>query len=233
MRTSSSISPLLGRPSRSVVISTHLDDAVFSAFSVLSSATTVITVLAAIPPPGQVARWDADGGATDSSRRVRERRDEDRRALAVCGADPVYLDFADKQYTAAGMLAAPSPEAIQAALAPLLHDASGVYAPAGIGNTDHVVVRDAVLAVRPDATLYADLPYALRIEYGGFELPAPLQAAARVVEDVALTDPVVEAKLAAARCYTSQLPQLVAFFGDFVNPAGLGHERFWRIGAER
>ena len=34
-------------------------------------------------------------------------------------------------------------------------------------------------------------------------------------------------KLAAVRCYATQLDQLVASFGDFLGPAGLGREVLW------
>jgi LmbE family N-acetylglucosaminyl deacetylase len=213
------------------VISTHLDDAVLSAYSVLASETRVVTVLAAIPSPGRVALWDAAGGATDSHQRVLERRQEDHTALAVCGAEAVHLDFADEQYVAAQMLPAPASEEVQATLTRFVSDASEVYVPAGIGNAEHAFVRDAVLGVRPDATLYADLPYALRPAHGGFNPPRELDASSRFSVDVSLDARAVDSKLESVRAYASQLPQLVKDFGDFLNMDGLGRERFWRLGA--
>lgn len=153
-----------------IIVSSHLDDAALSAFSVVDAETTVVTVLAAFPPSGHVGRWDADGGATDSHRRVGERREEDRRAVARVSANPVHLDLADGQYVTAGLLPEPTVVQVAAPLEPLVRDATEIYAPAGIGNGVHALVRNAVLAIRPDATLYADLPYALKAELGGFSL---------------------------------------------------------------
>jgi LmbE family N-acetylglucosaminyl deacetylase len=215
---------------RRVVISAHLDDAVLSAYSVLAFETQVVTVLAAIPSPGHVAGWDAEGGATDSRQRVLERREEDLAALARCGAEAVHLDFADGQYVEAEMLPAPASEEVQATLTRFVSDASEVYAPAGIGNAEHAFVRDAVLAVRPDAILYADLPYALKPAYGGFKLPRGLDAYSRFSVDVSLDAIVVNAKLESVRAYPSQLPQLTRYFGDFLSVDGLARERFWRFG---
>ena len=75
-------SPTLEQASSVVVVSTHLDDAVFSCYGSLGPETTVVTVLAGVPPPGVLGGWDADGGATDSHDRVLERRDEDRRGCS-------------------------------------------------------------------------------------------------------------------------------------------------------
>src|SRR3954462_6777516 len=139
-----------------VVVSTHFDDAVFSCYSLLGPETTVVTALAGLPPAGTLGDWDAGGGATSSVERVRERRAEDEAALALSGSRAVHLDFLDKQYWDGE---GPSVGELAYGLEP--HLVGPVYAPAGIGNDQHALVRDAVLAVRPDATLYVDLPYAL------------------------------------------------------------------------
>jgi len=188
-----------------VVVSTHLDDAVFSCYSLLGPDTVVVTVLAGMPAEGVLGDWDAAGGAASSRERVLERRAEDERALARSGARAVHLDFLDSQYWLDA-----APPALDGLDAYLTGD---VYAPAGIGNPDHVLVRDAVLAVRPDAVLYADLPYALRHGFG------------RHGRDIWLDDAAAARKIAAARCYATQLEQLAADFGDFLAPAAVRREQ--------
>lgn len=205
-----------------LVVSTHLDDAVLSCYSELGPETVVVTVLAGVPPPGESGSWDRDNGVADSPARVRERLEEDRAALALSGSRVVHLDLLDSQYADV-----PPPSEIAALLAPILEPAARVLAPAGIRNLDHKAVRDAVLLVRPDAILYADLPYALHPDYGGFALPEEM--AERKVEqvEVQLTGAKLAEKLAAARCYRTQLDQLVGHFGEFVDAKGLGREVHW------
>ena len=96
--------------------------------------------------------------------------------------------------------------------------------PAGILNVDHKAVRDAVLLARPDAVLYADLPYALHPDHGGFALPEEIADRDAERIEVRLTEAELTEKLAAVRRYPTQLDQLVAAFGDFLGPAGLGRE---------
>jgi LmbE family N-acetylglucosaminyl deacetylase len=206
-----------------VVVSAHLDDAVFSVYGRLSPAATVVTVLAGEPPEDMLGAWDRETGATDSRVRVQERRNEDRDALELCGAAIQHLDFLDEQYVEAGA-AAPDRNDLVAALDDLRHPSVTVLAPAGIHNTDHKRVRDAVLEVRPDATLYADLPYALR---DGFELPDDLPARSRRREEVRLDDDQLAAKLASARCYRSQIGQLAVSFGDFLARDAMRREVLW------
>ena len=214
---------------RAVVLSAHIDDAVFSCYAVLGPETTVATVLAGVPPPGVVGDWDVEGGTSDSSARVRERREEDRAALTRSGSRVVHLDFADSQYCGQAGVETPTVERIAPELAPLLDGAEIVYAPAGIFNLDHKLVRDAVLTVRQDATLYADIPYALHPEMGGFELPPELSPESRRRSEMRLDPELLAAKIASAHCYATQLAQLTSFYGPYLDEAGLGREVYWEL----
>jgi LmbE family N-acetylglucosaminyl deacetylase len=223
-----------------VVVSTHLDDAVLSCYSVLSPGVTVVTVLAGLPPAGTLGPWDAAGGATDSAQRIEERRREDRSALQRSGASPVHLSFPDREYVALRVCPRPTLETLTASLRGYLEDATVVFAPAAVstnsanpmrrlrrrGRSDHRLVRDAVLKIRPDATLYADLPYALSPDRG-FVLPKELDRAVRSECRRQLDANLVAEKLESVRCYATQLDQLVELFGDFVNEDSLKLEVWW------
>jgi hypothetical protein len=201
-----------------VVVSTHLDDAVLSAWSVLSAQRArVVTVFTGGPPPGTLTAWDADSGAPDSATRVEQRRAEDAAALALVGCDFAHLGLREGQY---GEGRCP-PEAV----APAIEAADVVYAPAGIGephaNREHIVVRDAVLAVRPDAWLYADQPYCR------FSPATELPGSPRQRELVTLTGEQRAGKAEAIRCYAGELWKLERDFGAFARPARLAYEVLW------
>ncbi len=92
---------------RIVVLSPHFDDAAMGAGEMLihhagKSPTTVITVLGGPPPeyPAEPTEWDALGGFTKGDDVVKVRREEDRAAMEVLGAKPVWLEFPDHQYLA-------------------------------------------------------------------------------------------------------------------------------------
>jgi LmbE family N-acetylglucosaminyl deacetylase len=210
-----------------VAVSTHLDDVVLSCFGALGPKATVVTVLAGVPPDGVLGGWDVETGATTSRARVLERRREDVEALRGTGSACVHLDFPDSQYWGLAGIAVPRPEELAEALRPLLADTGTVLAPAGIHNTDHKLVRDAALAVRPDATLYADLPYALHPDLGGFALPSELPDAGRQRRDLRLDPAMLAAKLDACRRYVTQLDRLAETFGPFLEGDALGLEVLW------
>jgi LmbE family N-acetylglucosaminyl deacetylase len=224
---------------KTVVVSAHLDDAVLSSYAPLGPTTTVVTVFAGLPPEGTLGKWDADGGATDSRTRVAERREEDRRALAPSGAPYVHLDLPDLQYVTLGVVERPTLETLSTSLREHLDEATTVLAPCALSAnrpfdrfrrprySDHRFVRDAVLAVRPDATLYADLPYALNPGTGGFALPADVDGSGRTESRVELEEQLVAEKIGAVRCYATQIRQLVDVFGDFLTADGLGLEVYW------
>ena len=162
--------------------------------------------------------------------RVQERRAEDARALTTRGSQLLHLDFTEGQHVGLSGLTAPTHEQLVAGLRPVLSGAVTIYAPAGIWNSEHKSVRDAVLALRPEAILYADLPYALRGDMGGFELPPEIATAERERREVVLDELQAASKVEASRCYVTQLTQLTDIFGQFVDARGLGREVFWEVG---
>src|SRR3954470_7088366 len=83
-----------------VVLSPHLDDAVWSTFSLLAGDepdVIVVTVFAGVPQ-GEAGWWDARCGITDSSEHVLARRCEDSGVLASLGCSAIHLDLLDDQY---------------------------------------------------------------------------------------------------------------------------------------
>ncbi len=193
------------------VVSTHLDDAVFSCWSVLAGAedVRVLTVFTGVPE-GVQSPWDGD---VPSDVRGAERIAEDRAALALAGREPVHLGLYDEAFSM-------GEQPIAEKLLPWLADAEVVYAPLAFQNTDHLRVRAAVLSVRPDAILYVDLPYAISAE-------PPESVPRRQREDVELSPAELERKLEACRCYAGELPRLV-MHGDFLADPRMGRETFWR-----
>lgn len=204
------------------LLSPHLDDAVLSCWHLLGSAgdIRVVNVFGGMPEPGvTLSWWDAMTGATDSAARMRERLEEDRMALAVAGREATTLDLPEALYRRNGT----RPD-LTSRLSDLLPPGSTVYAPAALGfeHLDHVLTRDAALALRAEASelrLYADLPHAhvLGPPVAGVD-PAPwwdatLRNAGIAPEDLErelhrLDDEAFERKLAAVREYRSQLSLL-------------------------
>jgi LmbE family N-acetylglucosaminyl deacetylase len=214
-----------------VVLSPHLDDAVLSAWSVLRRAGPVVVVNAcdAVPPAGILGPYDRAKGAADSAEFARLRLAEDREALALAGREPVGLGFLDAQYRdavrAAHLNAPPlDPGGIGAALAAAVPEASRLHAPAGLGgHVDHLACREAALATGLPLTLYADLPYAVRVGWPAWVtgrpprpnlvpearwdeyLPAGVELAPRMVR---LTSAEIDLRERALRAYATQFEAL-------------------------
>lgn len=135
-----------------VVVSPHFDDAALGAAHLLSShpGSTVITVLGGRPPayPEEVTDWDAAGGFRTGDDVVAARREEDRAAMAVMGAMPVWLDFPDHQYLEPDRR--PTPERVAVDLGEAIVGAAptAVFLPLGLANPDHVLTHDAGLLAR-------------------------------------------------------------------------------------
>jgi LmbE family N-acetylglucosaminyl deacetylase len=146
-----------------VVISPHFDDAVFSCGHLLgaSSGHQVITVCAGLPQDtAQRTDWDARCGFVNAEQAVLRRRDEDRLALRLLGAEPVWLPFTDSQY---GQVV--TEQDVCAALMPWLAQArrrqpdEEVLFPLGLFHSDHLLTHEAslraVAALQPTPRLLA------------------------------------------------------------------------------
>jgi LmbE family N-acetylglucosaminyl deacetylase len=215
-----------------LLVSPHLDDAVFSCGRLLSCRPgSVVATLFAGRPPGVAApnAWDAACGFAAGDDVVAARRAEDAAALALLGATPAWLDFLDAQYDGAEPAAA-----LAAALAGLIERVrpAAVLAPLGLFHSDHRRARDAALAARrgagraPAWYLYADLPYARMPGAVADELAA-LCARGLALEPVPTPAGGSEPrKQRACACYRSQLRGLSAP-GRLGPPRG--RERLWRL----
>lgn len=173
-----------------VVLSPHLDDAVFSVWHALSTFVDVqvISVFAGIPPRGFVTELDRSHGAQESAAWMRRRRREDHDVLVSAGVAPIHLDLLDLQYRARRVPALLElldqqperlisltrdesrvrvrPEQIGAALDGLLDPHSIVYFPLGVGgHPDHEDVGNFAIRLAGEVRelrLFADSPYYLR-----------------------------------------------------------------------
>jgi LmbE family N-acetylglucosaminyl deacetylase len=147
-----------------LVISPHLDDAVFSCGAWLAAhpGSTVATVFAGVPADRrQSTGWDERCGFRHAEEAMLMRRREDRQALAALQARPLWLDFCDRQYGPP-----PSPQQVGEALERLLRELrpAELLLPLGLFHSDHLLAHEAAAcALRrvPAATVWAyeDVPY--------------------------------------------------------------------------
>lgn len=130
------------RTPRYLVVSPHLDDAVFSCASLLAArpGTIVCTIFAGTPKIPQRTGWDDAAGFVDSTQAMQGRLREDKLALDVCGAHAIRLDFLDGQY---GPL--PDADTLAAALGDELERLPDLelVVPLGLRHPDHVRVAEA------------------------------------------------------------------------------------------
>ncbi|WKZ86473.1 PIG-L family deacetylase [Ralstonia pickettii] len=155
----------VARLNDAMVVSPHLDDAVFSCATFLSACAkgASVTVLAGVPEKEDCTPWDRKSGFSKSSEAVHRRRWEDCAAHRILGARAFHLDFLDGQYGAL-----PPMTRVVRALGDFLQDntrpMSAVCIPLGLLHRDHEYVHEACLQVRralPDRLwlAYEDVPY--------------------------------------------------------------------------
>lgn len=216
-----------------ICVSPHLDDAALSCGGHLIGArhqgqrTLVVTVCTAIPPVSAhysdlAVEFHREWGL-DEAQAVTTRLGEDRHAMAILGADDIWLGLDDAIYrmpqhynSRETLFAMPHPsDTLAYQLAPILtqlvqaNPQATWLVPAGVGmHVDHLCVFAAAQAHLPTATLryYEEVPYALDAE---------VIATRRAMLTPQLhTTPIgtyLAAKIAAVTCYASQM---AALFGD-------------------
>ncbi|MEZ2352454.1 PIG-L deacetylase family protein [Caballeronia sp. RCC_10] len=226
---------------RLLVISPHLDDAVFGCGASLAGASRprVCTVFTAFPANDLHTDWDAQCGFTGALEAMTARIEEDKHALGVLGAAPFHLGFLDSQYVPdASESARPTRDAIAQALIDAIdeHRPDALLMPLGLFHSDHILVHEAACDAwlkRPDVPCYgyeeglyrrmpgivqqrmADL-LARGIEATPFNPPLP--AAAEMQRRDAL-------KREAVSVYASQLKA----FGDDGYDDVFMPERYWTL----
>lgn len=126
-----------------LVISPHLDDAVFGCGRLIGAhpGTVVVTVFAGVPRDSErLTEWDAACGFRSAAEAVATRRREDQAALALLEATPRWLGFCDSQYGETPTLAE-----LAAALGRAIADEAPqrVLYPLGIFHADHLLVHEA------------------------------------------------------------------------------------------
>jgi LmbE family N-acetylglucosaminyl deacetylase len=151
-----------------VVLSPHLDDAVYSCAHFLSAhpSATVVTVMAGAPDAFHEGYNSSSTGESYAPDAVELRRNEDRTALAFLGATPIWLDLLDSDYVEYRPKA-DYVDLVRDEISRVLIEMSPatVIAPMGLIHPDHLAVSDASRGLwsRSTATwyLYMDLPYGL------------------------------------------------------------------------
>ncbi|HZZ95026.1 MAG TPA: PIG-L family deacetylase [Usitatibacter sp.] len=132
-------------PQRLLVISPHLDDAVFGCSALLMAhpGAWVATVFAGVPGADvPLPEWDATCGFASAREAMLARREEDRAALALLGARSEWLDFPDAQYRDRR----PQPGVADAIAAAIERARPRLVAiPAGLFHDDHKAAHEAAL----------------------------------------------------------------------------------------
>lgn len=229
-----------------VVISPHLDDGVFGCGIALAGnpGAVVITVFAGVPNAALRTDWDRRCGFGDAHSAMAARRDEDRRALAMLQARPLWLDFLDSQY-AAPVEAAAIGDALRQALQSIAPQA--VLLPMGLFHSDHRLVHEAMRLTYGqrgeihwfayEDGLYRRIPGLLQQRLAELaadgicatpaELPVATAAPPGTLKGTASA--ARSLKRRAVRAYASQLRAL-----DARRCADLEHpERYWRLECAR
>jgi LmbE family N-acetylglucosaminyl deacetylase len=233
--------PTLATLGRTLVVSPHLDDAVFSCGRLLSAypGATVVTVFAGLPDEDlPLTDWDERCGFSGGRQAMAVRREEDAQALTLLEARPVWLDLLDAQYrsptrTSSSFAVAPAEVArgLQALLPEV--DPQTLLFPLGLFHADHEAVHmacrllwptlrargDLVVLAYEDA-LYRGMPG--RVQQRLMDLAqAGLQATpARFAREGSST-----MKALAVKCYASQLQG----FGEGGHDDLDAPERCWRL----
>lgn len=226
MRTVSELGKLL-------IISPHLGDAVFACGELMACKREAIvtTLLAGLPASTlPLTSWDAAAGFSNSREAMQSRRDEDRRAMDLLHATPVWLDFTEGQYhdppttIDLGEAIATQVETLQP---------NTVMLPAGLFHADNVIAHQAGLLARshyPNCAwyLYEDMMYRRMTRLLQERLTSLAHFGIDATPVAFNTHSQAELKRHAVQCYASQLHALAM-------PGGPGHgdifapEGFWLL----
>jgi LmbE family N-acetylglucosaminyl deacetylase len=215
---------------KTIYISPHLDDAIFSCGGWIWEQTRrgqeveIWTICAGDLPPGPLSglarslhqSWNLSENA------VKIRREEDRKACQIIGAVPRHFSFLDCIYrispqgdafyeTESGLFGGLDPremdliDRVRATLADCLPEEAELIVPLGIGNhVDHELTRKAASRLEWSLSYYADYPYAREIE--GQEILTFMEESREwQVENKEVSEQGLDQWWQGARAYASQI----------------------------
>lgn len=150
-----------------VVLSPHLDDAIFSLAAAIANATRdgvrvqVVTVFTGDPESSRpCGDWDTRAGFSTVGEAARARRLEDARACRLVGAEPVWLPFPDDEQGEP-----PDAKEVIGALSSAVDGADTVLVPGfPLAHHDHEWLASLIrsLELEPKRIIfYLEQPYAL------------------------------------------------------------------------
>lgn len=204
------------RMGRLLFISPHLDDAAFACGRLLASVSDAVvgTVFAGAPPPdAPLTEWDRASGFQAGDDVIATRREEDRQALAILGAWPLWLTLQDRQY---GL--PPELDEVVGQLHGMLMqcEPGAVFFPLGLFHSDHRLTREAAVALvhacsgcqwfAYEDALYRNLPGEREDGLAALEQSGMALRPARFAE---LPDAIAR-KRRAVDCYGTQLRALAS-----------------------
>jgi LmbE family N-acetylglucosaminyl deacetylase len=225
---------MLPTSTATLIVSPHLDDAVFSCRDLLAlhKEVDVVTVFTGTAPqPAPCTQWDARCGFADASSAMQARLAEDARALGALSAHPLRLDFLDRQYGAS-----PTPAHVAAALQALqqAHGYGAIMMPLGLCHPDHELVHTACLTVlqhHPQLLwlAYEEAPYrrlpGLVQQRLAVLASAGVMASPSVLSPAAVTAELPALLALALGAYASQLPAFDPAERADIDLPG----RYWRL----
>jgi LmbE family N-acetylglucosaminyl deacetylase len=155
---------------RVVVVSPHLDDAILSLGSTILGAVNagakveVLTVFADVASSDAPAsHWDRQCGFLTEGQAANARREEDRRACSILGAEPRWLNFGSECYQRRG-----SDDDIWAAVTSAIRGADTVLIPGfPLVHSDHAYLTKLLLSKGLNGhrvALYLEQPYAFALK---------------------------------------------------------------------
>jgi LmbE family N-acetylglucosaminyl deacetylase len=202
-----------------VVVSPHFDDAIMSLGSTIAHAVQlgakvdVLTVFGDVPSSDAPASsWDRECGFSTEGHAATVRREEDRLACSIVGAEPRWLNFGSECYERRG-----SEDDIWRSVASAARGADSVIIPGfPLAHADHACLSNLLVRKRlgtPRMGLYVEQPYEFHLKKSQ-QSPAVAPALGPFVNA-----PIAwvrtrtarihhRAKLQAVRCYRSQLRHL-------------------------
>ena len=218
-----------------LMLSPHLDDAVFSCghFLMAHPSTIVVTVLAGAPEVTHEGYNSKTTGKTYAPDAIKVRRDEDLHAMNSLGATPIWLDLLDSDY-AAYRPATNYVEVMRHEIARVLDETrpGSVFAPLGLIHSDHLAVSEACRTLMSEYALtwylYMDLPYGLasRITVSK-RLRAFRQRADLVAFDGYDAEPGLKQRVMSL--YETQYEKTRQNYRKRFDATTRGAERYWRV----